>query len=192
MSWESWSQLVPTFLVGLAVTAWWFTEPKTAHLNLIVGIGCALFAWAVAPELCAGLTLGIVRVYGRAFSWLLTASLLLGRSKGPDGHDCTDHGQPDHRCAAADHAAMAHYVTLATTATAAVWLIRRAAVTLLRPLPELVSILGVDVPDPPDVALAGIKSTSVVLTWSAPRPGRPVNKFLFQVNGVLGRFLLSL
>jgi len=51
MSWTSYAPLVPTALVVCAVLAWWFTEPKTAHLNLIVAIGCALFCWAVAPNL---------------------------------------------------------------------------------------------------------------------------------------------
>jgi hypothetical protein len=51
MSWTPWTTSVPTVLVVCAVLAWWFTEPKTVHLNLIVVIGCLLFFWAVAPEL---------------------------------------------------------------------------------------------------------------------------------------------
>lgn len=45
------SSVVPTILVICAVLAWWFTEPKSVHLNLIVLIGCVLFYWAIAPEL---------------------------------------------------------------------------------------------------------------------------------------------
>ena len=45
------SSVVPTILVICAVLAWWFTEPKSTHLNLIVLLGCLLFYWAVAPEL---------------------------------------------------------------------------------------------------------------------------------------------
>lgn len=51
MLWASWTTLVPTLLVSCAVLSWWFSEPKTVHLNLIVAIGCILFCWAVAPEL---------------------------------------------------------------------------------------------------------------------------------------------
>lgn len=51
MSWAPWTTSVPTILVVCAVVAWWFAEPKTAHLNLIVALGCVLFLWAVAPDL---------------------------------------------------------------------------------------------------------------------------------------------
>jgi hypothetical protein len=51
MTWTPWTTSVPTVLVVCAVVAWWFTEPKTVHLNLIVVIGCLLFFWAIAPEL---------------------------------------------------------------------------------------------------------------------------------------------
>ena len=51
MSWPSSQTLLPTVLVVCAALAWWFTEPKTAHLNLIVAIGFGLFFWAVAPGL---------------------------------------------------------------------------------------------------------------------------------------------
>lgn len=51
MLWTPWPTSVPTVLFVCALLAWWFIEPKTAHLNLIVVIGCVLFYWAVAPEL---------------------------------------------------------------------------------------------------------------------------------------------
>jgi hypothetical protein len=51
MSWISWPSLVPTLLILSASLAWWFTEPKTARINLIAAVGVALFCWAVAPEL---------------------------------------------------------------------------------------------------------------------------------------------
>lgn len=56
MSWTSWAALVPTVLLICALLAWWFTEPKTAHLNLTVAIGCLLFFWTVAPELATELS----------------------------------------------------------------------------------------------------------------------------------------
>lgn len=56
MSWISWTSLVPTLLILSASLAWWFTEPKTARINLIAAAGAALFCWAVAPELCRDLS----------------------------------------------------------------------------------------------------------------------------------------
>lgn len=52
-------------------------------------------------------------------------------------------------------------------------------------MPELISILGVDVPDRPDVSLAGIRADAATLNWSRPSPNRPVQRFLIQVNGVV-------
>lgn len=56
MSWISWPSLVPTLLILSASLAWWFTEPKTARINLIAAVGVALFCWAVAPELSRDLS----------------------------------------------------------------------------------------------------------------------------------------
>ena len=55
------SSVVPTILVICAVLAWWFTEPKSTHLNLIVLLGCLLFYWAVAPELARETPFWILR-----------------------------------------------------------------------------------------------------------------------------------
>lgn len=65
-------------------------------------------------------------------------------------------------------------------------LANRAWQTLRKPVPELINILGVDVPDAPDVSLAGIRADAATLNWTRPRPNRPVRKFLIQVNGVNG------
>jgi hypothetical protein len=64
-------------------------------------------------------------------------------------------------------------------------LVRRAWQTLWKPVPELISILGVEVPDRPDVSLAGIRADAATLNWSRPSPNRPVQRFLIQVNGVV-------
>jgi hypothetical protein len=50
----------------------------------------------------------------------------------------------------------------------------------------LINILGVDVPDPPDVSLAGIRADAATLNWARPPANRSVQKFLIQVNGVVG------
>lgn len=65
-------------------------------------------------------------------------------------------------------------------------LAHRAWQTLWKPVPELIGILGVDVPDPPDVSLAGIRADAATLNWTRPHPNRPVARFLIQVNGVNG------
>ncbi|EMR62837.1 putative fibronectin type iii domain-containing protein [Eutypa lata UCREL1] len=70
------------------------------------------------------------------------------------------------------------------TGAAVLWLAHRAWQTLWKPVPELIGILGVDVPDPPDVSLAGIRADAATLNWTRPHPNRPVAKFLIQVNGV--------
>ena len=54
-------------------------------------------------------------------------------------------------------------------------------------MPELISILGVEVPEPPQVSLAGIKADAVTLHWTRPGVNKPVVKYLIQVNGVNGR-----
>ncbi|TQS36651.1 hypothetical protein Golomagni_02893 [Golovinomyces magnicellulatus] len=70
------------------------------------------------------------------------------------------------------------------TYSALIWLLFRAWQTLWKPVPELINILGVDVPDPPEVCLAGIKSDSVTIHWSKPDPQKPVIKYFIQVNGL--------
>ncbi|KHN96757.1 Fibronectin type III domain protein [Metarhizium album ARSEF 1941] len=71
------------------------------------------------------------------------------------------------------------------TLGAVIWLVHRAIQTIWKPIPELVNILGLDIPPPPDVCLAGIRSDSAYLTWDARTASqRPVQKLLIQVNGV--------
>lgn len=67
-------------------------------------------------------------------------------------------------------------------------LIHRTLQTLLKPVPDLINILGVDIPDPPDVCLAGIRSDAATLNWSRPPSNKPVQKYSIQVNGVHGSF----
>ncbi|KAL3425348.1 fibronectin type iii domain protein [Phlyctema vagabunda] len=70
------------------------------------------------------------------------------------------------------------------TTLALFWLLYRAWLTLWKPVPELISILGVEVPDAPQVSLAGIKADAVTLHWTRPGVNKPVLKYLIQVNGV--------
>ena len=67
-------------------------------------------------------------------------------------------------------------------------LFRRALQTLLKPVPELIGILGVEIPEAPDVCLAGIRSDAATLTWTRPASHRPVHKYIIQVNSVNGEY----
>ncbi|KAI8258598.1 hypothetical protein K4K58_003208 [Colletotrichum sp. SAR11_239] len=76
------------------------------------------------------------------------------------------------------------HASMLVTLAAVIWLLHRAWQTLWKPTTDLISILGVDVPEAPDVSLAGIKNDAATLNWTRPSHNRPVQKFLIQVNGV--------
>ncbi|TPX17245.1 uncharacterized protein E0L32_003363 [Thyridium curvatum] len=154
MLWASWTTLVPTLLVSCAVLSWWFSEPKTVHLNLIVAIGCILFCWAVAPELTRDFPASLYAYLRTAIHEYQFDRVLLRNA------------------------------TMIVTSAALLWLLRRAVQTLWKPVPELISILGVEVPDPPDVSLTAIGVDKATVAWTRPQANRPVQKFLIQVNGV--------
>ncbi|KAF4125122.1 Chromosome segregation ATPase [Geosmithia morbida] len=89
---------------------------------------------------------------------------------------------------------LATHFRMALTLGAVVWprlttfliirLLHRSWQTIWKPVPELINILGVDVPEPPDVCLAGIRADAATLSWTRPLPNRPVQKYLIQVNGI--------
>ncbi|EAQ92644.1 hypothetical protein CHGG_00879 [Chaetomium globosum CBS 148.51] len=155
MSWLSWTSLVPTLLILSASLAWWFTEPKNARINLIAAAGAALFCWAVAPELCRDLSYSAYALTVDAVAALRLELIVLRNAK------------------------------MLVTGVAVVWLVRRAWQTLWKPVPELINILGVDVPDPPDVSLADIRADAATVNWTRAPANRSVQKFLIQVNGVV-------
>ncbi|AEO65942.1 71d9ada6-cc69-4d59-b27f-d0521972a8a7 [Thermothielavioides terrestris] len=154
MSWLSWTSLVPTFLIVSASLAWWFTEPKNARINLIAAAGAALFCWAIAPELCRDLSYS---AYALTLEGIAALHL---------------------------HIVIARHANMLLTGLAVGWLVRRAWQTLWKPVPELINILGVDVPEPPDVSLAEIRADAATVNWTRPPANRSVQKFLIQVNGV--------
>ena len=63
-------------------------------------------------------------------------------------------------------------------------LLYRAWLTLWKPVPELISILGVEVPDAPNVSLTGVKADNVTIHWLPPDSSKPVQSYFIQVNGV--------
>jgi hypothetical protein len=82
------------------------------------------------------------------------------------------------------HVFLTQHFTIVLTLGAVVWLLHRSWQTLWKPVPDLISILGVDVPEPPDVSLAGIRADAATLSWTRPPSNRPVQKYTIQVNGV--------
>ncbi|KAH7156286.1 hypothetical protein EDB81DRAFT_786532 [Dactylonectria macrodidyma] len=82
------------------------------------------------------------------------------------------------------HVLLVHNFKMVLTLGAVVWLLHRSWQTLWKPVPDLIGILGVDVPESPDVSLAGIRADAATLSWSRPPNNRPVQKYSIQVNGV--------
>ncbi|KAI0467170.1 hypothetical protein F4859DRAFT_278709 [Xylaria cf. heliscus] len=153
MLWAPWTA-VPTFLFVCALLAWWLIEPKTTHLNLIVAVGCALFYWAIAPEVAQSTPTRIYQLSRTIAAFLRLDALIL------------------------------YHANMLLTGFAFLWLAHRAVQTLRKSVNDLIGILGVEVPDAPDVSLAGIRADAATLNWTRPLPARPVAKFTIQVNGV--------
>ncbi|KAI0473618.1 hypothetical protein GGR56DRAFT_648289 [Xylariaceae sp. FL0804] len=154
MLWTPWAAYIPTFLFVAALLAWWFSEPKTTHLNIIVVLGGALFYWAVALDLAQETPQRLYQLSKTIATQLQLDVLLL------------------------------YHANMLVTGIAFVWLAHRAVQTLRKSVSELVGVLAVDVPDAPDVSLAGIRANAATLNWTRPLPNRPVAKFTIQVNGV--------
>jgi hypothetical protein len=76
MLWAPWTA-VPTFLFVCALLAWWLIEPKTTHLNLIVAVGCALFYWAIAPEVAQSTPARIYQLFIATATFLRLDALVL-------------------------------------------------------------------------------------------------------------------
>ncbi|KAH7001599.1 hypothetical protein EDB80DRAFT_722670 [Ilyonectria destructans] len=102
--------------------------------------------------------------------------LLLHMSVSPIGLDTLLDLRP--------HVLLIHNFKMVLTLGAVVWLLHRSWQTLWKPVPDLINILGVDVPESPDVSLAGIRADAATLSWSHPPSNRPVQKYSIQVNGV--------
>ncbi|KAI9805851.1 MAG: hypothetical protein M1825_000465 [Sarcosagium campestre] len=64
------------------------------------------------------------------------------------------------------------------------WLLHRAWQVLWKPLPELIHILGLEVPNAPVMSLADLKPDSVTLHWKQPDSSDSVKKYLIKVNKV--------
>lgn len=58
---------------------------------------------------------------------------------------------------------------------------------LAKPVDELITLLGLEVPTEPTVTLAGIRADGVILHWKPPEQKSVVDKYQIQVNGISGR-----
>ena len=58
-----------------------------------------------------------------------------------------------------------------------------------KPVDELVTLLGLDIPPTPEVSLAGITSDSVVLYWKPPDQQHASLTHSIHVNGIKGKQL---
>ena len=56
-----------------------------------------------------------------------------------------------------------------------------------KPVDELVTLLGLDIPPAPEVSLAGITSDSVVLYWKPPELQYASLTHSIHVNGIKGK-----
>ena len=70
-------------------------------------------------------------------------------------------------------------------------LLHRAWQIINKPVPELVNVLGLEVPIAPEVSLAGIQSDNVTLHWTPPANQSSLVKYNIYVNGVDGKFTSS-
>jgi len=63
----------------------------------------------------------------------------------------------------------------------------RASQVLLKPVEELINLLGLDVPLAPTLALAGLKADGFLLRWKQVEQRGPTVRFHMTINGVNGR-----
>ncbi|KAJ1327902.1 centrosomal protein CEP250 [Microdochium nivale] len=144
-----------TILVVCAILAWSYVDrSKSLYLNFLAAFASFVLFWTLNPELAAQTPITLYR-HCLAAAIFLRLDFLLE-----------------------------YHANMLITGAAFVWLAHRAWQTLWKPVPELIGVLGVDVPDAPDVSLAGIRADAATLNWTRPRVNRPVSKFLIQVNGV--------
>ncbi|KAI9794034.1 MAG: hypothetical protein M1816_006659 [Peltula sp. TS41687] len=76
------------------------------------------------------------------------------------------------------------WINTTFTFAALAWLLWRAWGVLQIPVPDLIELLGHEVPFVPQIALAGIEPTTVTLHWVRPDKHSGIVKHLIQVNGI--------
>ncbi|TKX24376.1 fibronectin type III domain-containing protein 1 [Elsinoe australis] len=76
------------------------------------------------------------------------------------------------------------FSSLAAVAISAIWLIWRVTRVALKPLDELVTHLGFDVPQGPRIDLAAVKADGVTLHWKPADDRKTSTRYEVQVNGI--------
>ena len=80
-----------------------------------------------------------------------------------------------------------YYFRPICTALALFWLVFRASRVLHKPLDELSSLLGFDIPSAPLIDLASIKADGAILHWTLPDKPRQKStlKYAVHLNGIV-------
>ncbi|KAE9974005.1 hypothetical protein EG328_004065 [Venturia inaequalis] len=95
-----------------------------------------------------------------------------------------NHNRPNSEMERFVHFALAHSTTTIVFSALA-WLLLRFYQVLSKPSDELISLLGLEVPIPPALSLAGIRADGVVLNWKAPDQQKTTTvKHYIHINGV--------
>ncbi|CAK7198548.1 hypothetical protein SEUCBS139899_001211 [Sporothrix eucalyptigena] len=154
----------------------WATWTNTPLVSSLVLCSLVLLVWAVDPQI---IQVNVIFIF---------ASLAVLFSLAPERTTAVFEALPGIATALInDYHLGGLFFTNARmlfTGAAAVWLLRRGLQTLWKPVPELIDILGVDVPAPPDVSLTAIGVDKATITWTRPPSNRAVDKYVIQVNGV--------
>ena len=75
-------------------------------------------------------------------------------------------------------------LALIVVAIASLWLFHRATQLLKIPAPLLITTLGIEIPDVPNITLDSVTCTSVHFHWAPPE--KNIVKFVFQLDGKKG------
>ncbi|ERS95977.1 hypothetical protein HMPREF1624_07512 [Sporothrix schenckii ATCC 58251] len=156
MLWATWTNtpLVSSLVLCSLVVLIWAVDPQIIQLNVLFVFACLALLFSLAPERTAAVFEALPGIATALINDYHLGGLFFTNAR------------------------------MLFTGAAAVWLLRRGLQTLWKPVPELIDILGVDVPAPPDVSLTAIGVDKATITWTRPPSNRHVDKYVIQVNGV--------
>lgn len=75
---------------------------------------------------------------------------------------------------------------LIATIIAVMWILHRATRLLKIPATTLIRLLGVDIPESPDICVDHLSESSVTLRWPKPEKATTSQKHIIEVNGIKG------
>ena len=203
MLWATWTNtpLVSSLVLCSLVLLIWAVDPQIIQLNVLFVFASLAFLFSLAPERTAavfealpGIATALINDYHLGGLFFTNASMLFTGAAAVwyERLLC-------HNClfasvsfCAAGRDGLLHFIELTLFLLSFLFfsysfrLLRRGLQTLWKPVPELIDILGVDVPSPPDVSLTAIGVDKATITWTRPASNRAVDKYVIQVNGVNG------